>query len=163
MTITKAHKSNLAKTAIYLLEKVKPEKFNMLYYLDASYGDQFPSNAKAAYKECGTTCCFAGHGAIALPRLTRPKESWIDYVARVYGIEEHSIEWNFLFSVDWDDDIRQAALRALVFLESGVPDVFDAIEDNYLKSLSKQDLLERLRKFVSAIKVNKKQLRSRAK
>lgn len=123
--MNRQQKSNLAKTAIKLLQD-KTIKFDMSWFMRDSDGDRiYLNNAiKIARKpECGTSCCFAGYGPIAL--LNGSKYSnWINYMEGSYsandtGSKKQSLRYNFLFCEKWPDDRKQAAARAIKILENG--------------------------------------------
>lgn len=155
--MNKQQRSNLAKTAIFLIEEAKDEHFDMGYYLSAraSTGDN-PQIVREYYSDCGTTCCFAGHGPIALKSKINKNDDWEDYQLRVFGIDEagHFKDWEFLFSPNWFNSRKQAASRALTFLEKGLPESFDECSSTYFTSFSNRKLVDRLRAFV----ISKKKL-----
>ena len=151
--MTKTHRSNLAKTAIYLLEKVKDEKFDMKSYaLFENKNRILPHEVIANYNKCGTTCCFAGHAPMALginPDSEISKiENWPDYISMVFGIYYYDKSWVFLFSEHWSNSKKQAAARTIVFLESGTPENIIYDEKRFLPSLTKEQLIKRLKPFV---------------
>ena len=148
--MTKQQRSNLAKTAIYLIEKAKDEHFDMKQYLNTPEHSriEYPAEVCTIYNECGTTCCFAGHGPMALRSKIGIGEKWNEYNGRVFGVSQVMIEWTFLFDSDWVNSRKQAATRALIFLEKGVPYEFDEYKSTYLTSLSNKKLVERLEAFV---------------
>jgi hypothetical protein len=145
---TKKQKSNLARTAIYILEKVDKSKFIMQNYSSNEYGeDIIPKDVKKNYNECGTTCCFAGHGPISLPYSAKDSIYWNRYVEKTYGIEEGSGGWEFLFGPEWSDNTKQAASRALKYLKGEMPEDFEN-KEIYYKSFSNKKLIEKLNAFV---------------
>jgi hypothetical protein len=146
--LQKKQQSNLAKTAIYLLEKVPDSKFSMEYYANDDCGIDFdPHEIKKAYNECGTSCCFAGHGPMALTRSVGKCDRWDEYVFKTYGVNEGDDEWEFLFGPVWDDNRLQAAARALYYLTSGVPEYFNS-SDKYYISFTFEEIIEKLHAFV---------------
>lgn len=155
--MTKQQQSNLAKTAIFLIEEAKDEHFDMAFYLSAreDTGDN-PQKVREYYSECGTTCCFAGHGPIALKSKINKNDDWEDYQLRVFGIDEahHLKDWEFLFSQNWLNSRKQAASRALTFLEKGLPESFSESSSTYFTSFSNRKLVDRLSAFV----ISKKKL-----
>lgn len=125
--MNKQQKSNLAKTAIKLLQDASI-KFDMGYFVIDPDGDMLDLKDVKDAKidkapECGTSCCFAGYGPIALHNATHYK-TWTSYTegsydARDTGDVEESLRWHFLFSDGWASDKKQAAARAVVLLENG--------------------------------------------
>lgn len=157
--MTKQQRSNLAKTAIFLIEEAKDEHFSMFTYLyaDGNVNDN-PEDAKRSYNECGTTCCFAGHGPIALRAKIHDLEEWDSYILRVFGTDESDFiigtDWSFLFSPMWNNSRKQAASRALTLLEKGTPEKYSEFDSTYFTSFSNRKLVDRLRAFV----ISKKKL-----
>jgi len=153
--MNKTHKSNLAKTAIYLLEEVKAAKFDMKRYALVNGYQIDPNQVTVNYNECGTTCCFAGHAPMALNISPKSKigkiEDWLEYLEEVFLISPPSIEWKFLFSQHWSNSRKQAAARAVVFLESGVPNLL-SYGNMFLTRVTYKQLIERLNVFVIADK-----------
>ena len=159
--MNKIHKSNLAKTAIYLLEEVKNSKFNMDAYALEKNGNWIPPMSLASkYKECGTVCCFAGHAPMALKINQKSKTwktiSWVAYVKEIFGTGESENDWKFLFSFGWANLRKQAAARAVVFLESGVPEGWEGwnFDNKFLPRATNKQLIERLRPFVISKHLN---------
>jgi len=148
--MNKQQRSNLAKTAIYLIEKAKDEHFDMFQYLKTKNDSRIdaPNEVCAIYNECGTTCCFAGHGPMALRSKIVIGEGWTKYNERVFGVSDPEALWIFLFDSDWVNSRKQAASRALIFLEKGLPDIFSEYSSTYLTSISNKKLVERLEAFV---------------
>ena len=149
--MNKQQRSNLAKTAIYLIEKAKDEHFDMRQYLKTENDSriEYPAEVCTNYNECGTTCCFAGHGPIALRSKMVIGEKWNEYNKRVFGLDQaEETLWTFLFDSDWVSSRKQAASRALIFLEKGLPKIFNEYSSTYLTSLSNKKLVERLQAFV---------------
>lgn len=157
--MTKQQRSNLAKTAIFLIEEAKDENFSMITYLYANSNvNDNPKDAKRSYNKCGTTCCFAAHGPIALKAKIHDLEEWDSYILRVFGIDESDFikgtDWSFLFSSTWNNSRKQAASRALTFLEKGLPESFSESSSTYFTSFSNRKLVDRLSAFV----ISKKKL-----
>ena len=148
--MNKQQRSNLAKTAIYLIEKAKDEHFDMRQYLITTEHSriEYPAEVCTSYNECGTTCCFAGHGPMALRSKMVIGEKWNEYNKRVFGVAQDESLWTFLFDSDWVNSRKQAASRALIFLEKGVPEIFFEYQSRYLTPLSNKKLVERLQAFV---------------
>ena len=144
------HKSNLAKTAIYLLEEVEDAKFNMEDYAKNRQNDCIfsPKHIIKKYNECGTCCCFAGHAPMALGEET-DHSSWEEYLDEVFKAKDQSQNWFFLFSARWSNSRHQSAARAVVLLESGVPEIY-MTKDKFLSDLTDAELIERLKPFVIA-------------
>lgn len=84
----------------------------------------------ADYHKCGTTACFAGIGPMVEGLEPVAGESWYDYIERLFGVEDISDDWEWLFSGDWSDvaagedvgSIWHAIARAEYILERGVPE-----------------------------------------
>jgi hypothetical protein len=76
------------------------------------------------------------------------REKWTKYNKRVFGVTTNETLWAFLFDSDWVSSRKQAASRALIFLEKGLPDIFSEYKSTYLTSLSNKKLVERLEAFV---------------
>tara|TARA_R110002167_G_scaffold221122_1_gene425839 strand:+ start:384 stop:845 length:462 start_codon:yes stop_codon:yes gene_type:complete len=148
--MNKQQRSNLAKTAIFLIEKAKDEHFDMHGYSMPNEHSliEYPNEVCAIYNECGTTCCFAGHGPMALRSKMVIGEKWNKYNKRVFGVDVAEKLWLFLFDSDWVNSRKQAASRALIFLEKGLPEIFSEYKSRYLTSLSNKKLVERLEAFV---------------
>ena len=148
--MNKQQRSNLAKTAIYLIEKAKDEHFDMNQYLSIADDSrsETPDEVRTTYNECGTTRCFAGHGPMALKSKIVFGEEWTKYNKRVFGVTDSEDLWLFLFDGDWVSSRKQAASRALIFLEKGLPKIFNEYSSTYLTSLSNKKLVERLQAFV---------------
>lgn len=144
--LTRQQKSNLAKTAIKLLEADDLIKFNMGDWAQNKYNGAteriVPQDVK---NECGTVCCFAGYGPIALHNAHNyPSNEWRDYVAGTFGGAN-----NFLFSGSWSSNRKQAASRALWVLENNKtrPDSYTYRSVYYIK-LTTSELIDRLQRFV---------------
>ena len=75
-------------------------------------------------------------------------EKWNEYNKRVFGVAQDESLWTFLFDSDWVNSRKQAASRALIFLEKGVPEIFFEYQSRYLTPLSNKKLVERLEAFV---------------
>lgn len=148
--MNKQQRSNLAKTAIHLIEKAKDEHFDMRQYLNTTEHSriEYPAEVCTSYNECGTTCCFAGHGPMALRSKIVIGEGWNEYNKRVFGVTDPEALWIFLFDSDWVNSRKQAASRALIFLEKGLPQIYSEYSSTYLTSLSNKKLVERLEAFV---------------
>ena len=153
--MNKTHRSNLAKTAIYLLEKVKAAKFDMERYAFVNGYKIDPNQVTVNYNECGTTCCFAGHAPMALNISPKSKigkiADWFEYLGEVFLISPRSIEWKFLFSQHWSNSRKQAAARAVMLLESDFQYHF-SYNDMFLTRVTYKQLIERLNVFVIADK-----------
>lgn len=113
-------KSNLARTAIFMLQS------GIEIRMDDFIETQGWTSCRIIpplfyYEKCGTTCCFAGFGPVALQNLESDEESWFDYIDRTFlgkDVDPTSDIFTFLFSDCWPDDKGEAACRALAFLES---------------------------------------------
>lgn len=162
--MTKRQKSNLARTAIHMLND-KIMKFYMKRFFNSSCAWEVVNKPKEYV--CGTSCCFAGYGPMALNNVRIKDEDWSKYVDRSFGCEDGSYLFEFLFSSDWPDDKKQAACRALAVLQR--PTVVDDFEykktkvfksssfleeykemykTKYLSRISQKKLIEELEKYV---------------
>lgn len=150
--MTKKQKSNLAKTAIWLLDHTDgrkihngiDRKFDMEYY--ARDNNRILPPPKRVI-ECGMSCCFAGCGPLALGGTK--ETNWNNYLKKTFGVTVF-IEgvFFFLFYSAWPNSPKQAASRALVFLEKGDVPKYGKFNKKYLTHLSKKALKDRLFKFV---------------
>ena len=145
--MTKTHKSNLAKTAIYLLKKAKDEKFDMFTFSRVRGGSISPIEVVSEYNKCGTTCCFAGHAPMALGNPSGEINTWHKYILNVFGVSCETGDWQFLFCSYWGNSRKQAAARAVVFLESGTPEDY-LLRDKFLPHSTIKQLIERLKPFI---------------
>lgn len=133
--LTKEQQSNLAKTAIYMLQDQKLQllmsryssltcpifdgliRWQVLPFMVVAVCDK-PADQFYAKEDCGASCCFAGYGPYAGVR-SLDYEKWHEYVKRVFGADTGDDEiWNFLFSGRWSDSREEAAARALAFLSN---------------------------------------------
>ena len=154
--MNKQQKSNLAKTAIYLLEKVNPNYFDMrnaaTSLVDGVRTYLGPNEVLKANHTCKTACCFLGYAPLALPKAGKGILSWEDYAKSVMGTSSYYADWHFLFSMDWPSNTKQAASRALFLLEGKNYMELDEedydFSKTYFTSFSKAKLIERLSVFV---------------
>lgn len=149
--MTLKQRSNLARTAVFMLRN--NYVLDMNTYFRSHTGqmhdpfDETPSLKD--YKHCGTTCCFAGHGPIAL-KNRKPHETWQDYIDRTFTGEDYDGGvFNFLFSGNWPNNKKQAAARALTYLrdEDTALNDFEYTEI-FLKSYSAPKLIRELEKII---------------
>jgi len=130
--MNKRQRDNLEKLATYL--EALPadyERFNMAYF-KATEGDvggygreeYDPSEPIPEEHACSTVACAVGHGPNAGIRVYKDT-SWFTYCERVFGVSEHSDEWDWLFHYNWaniDNTAFGAAQRIRHFLKYGIPD-----------------------------------------
>ena len=138
---------NLARVAIELLKS--DIDFDMKNYVKngfISYNITVPP--EEILHDCKTSCCFAGFGSLVIPALER--ETWSEYIERVFGVEDDTAysEWNFLFDANWPNSKKQAASRALTLLKDEMPESW-AWDDCYFEELSKDQLMKELSSFIS--------------
>lgn len=156
---------NLIRVALYLLKGKSPVNFDMEMYILASipagkchhFGscDQEVLKGYKHINECGTSCCFAGHGPLALGTEDINEDTtWEEYVHNTFGVGfDYDVftrgqreAWEFLFDGSNPNDPRKAAFRAAVFLETRkVPMYYDyGVGEADLKP---EKLIKRLRKL----------------
>ena len=92
--------------------------------------------------ECGTACCFAGFGPVALKNVEDFKY-WDSYIKETFG-GKHK---DFLFSAPWPNDKKQAATRALMVLKKSKPSRF-WFDSVYHEDYSIKKLIAELEEFV---------------
>lgn len=156
--------SNLAIVAIGLLSTTPPPQFRMRDWATVKGLPIRPEFVEKAQNECGTACCFAGHGPIFLKNSTRKWEEWRGYVNRVFIAvnDQHPRAnglkigiRNFLFSSSWKDDRQQAARRALMVLESkqeNLQSILDGdywYQTSYLTKIDDHEVISRLEVFIT--------------
>lgn len=126
-TMKKLIKKRLAKLAIALLENSQGKKlyspkgeemhFNMSDYASKNDGGIHPNEQMG--HACGSNCCFAGYAPFIFP-AARKMHSWTDVVEYLLGSEScsnaHREAHDFLFDDSWPDRPRDAAARALLFI-----------------------------------------------
>jgi hypothetical protein len=120
------------KTLSAHLRKVADRKFDMAYYLSnwdnssasrcyCTATDKIGQEDAPKYNECGTAACAAGYGpAAGITPL--PKETWGDYVDRVFSDDLDARYW--MFDEDWkdlDNTPEGAAERIDYYLKHGAP------------------------------------------
>ena len=152
---------NLATIAIGLLTQSPPPEFNMESWAKRRGFGLTPHQVQSDYNECGTSCCFAGHGPIFL-KNAKPKDTWANY------IEEHLVPlsqkynthqlFSFLFDANWPNNRKKAAARTLYALEADTsnddfqfPSPFRRW-NNPFDDLSEKNLVEMLKKFTKPAK-----------
>jgi hypothetical protein len=123
------NRKNLKKLADYLLKLPENYKgFDMgVYFHDSSTDDYIASQADHAKHTCNTVGCAIGHGPAIKGMKAHKHEYWHDYVLRVCGFDEESIEYNWCFEMEWerfDNTPKGAAIRIQMLLDSGVPKEF---------------------------------------
>lgn len=132
--ITEEQKENLNK--ILDFAKTHPDlAFDMRWFIvgknleTGRYRGDTTSTPVPQNHPCGTSCCLAGMGLQAGVKPTK-NETWGDYIVRVYGIDEESDEFNFLFSASHTSSLPDAVRRLEYFLIEGLPDTdnFDTYE-----------------------------------
>ena len=164
--MNKKQKSNLATTAIYLIDNKDKINFKMHQFVDndGSCPDA-PTEFISVKNECGTSCCFAGHGIYALKETRESVKKFADWDQYTddrflgdYGSDNHDFLFDFMFGGLWHDKPIQAAKRALMVLEKDKK--IEKIEKDYrknadlnymkkyLKGVSKEEVRERLTKFL---------------
>lgn len=149
MSISPRQKSNIATVAIRLLQTSPPPNFRMRRWSTDKKGNNLsPYRTKAEANECGTSCCFAGHGPVFLPETVRKREGWLNYARRVFVPAHSHRGGEFLFAAFWPNNKKQAARRALVFLELGSPWEFNHQRSRYLTRASDEEVIRRLSKFL---------------
>jgi hypothetical protein len=166
--MNKKQKSNLATTAIYLIDNKDKINFDMETF--AHSGDPYdcilsPTKLIPIKNECGTSCCFAGHGVYALKETkenVKKFEDWDEYAndrfLGKYDSKNYDFMFDFLFGSNWRNKPIQAAKRALMVLEKDkeletmkkkyAEDVALNYKKKYLKGVSKEEVRERLTKFL---------------
>lgn len=112
-------RENLRKLAVYLstLETQFPSRrFDMMDY---SEDDELSTD----WNNCGSIGCALGHASYAV----EPKyqgETWTGFSRRLFGIENFTLEWSWIFASNWyktDNTPTGAAKRIFWFLENGAP------------------------------------------
>jgi hypothetical protein len=151
-------RANLLKLAEYL-ESLPPDysHFSMTDYINhrgsceiENIDQELVLDPQAALMNCGTIACAAGHGpAAGFPILESETEQingyldilWPNYMHRVFGVEDGSDEWAFLFGAWWiyyDNHHYGAAARIRYFLENDMPEygyqTLRSIYEQYRKS-----------------------------
>lgn len=126
--ITEEQKENLNK--ILSFAKTHPDLAFDIRWFIAGREANFHLHNDATYTPvpqthpCGTSCCLAGMGLQAGIKPTED-ETWGDYIFRVYGIDEMTNEFNFLFSASHTNSLPAAIRRLEYFLTEGLPDTDD--------------------------------------
>ena len=150
------NKKRLAKLAIELLKnsygnKVKAGDrtldFNMETYCARGNNhnhlgpDQF---------HCGTSCCFVGYAPNVFP-VTRKMDDWDQVVEHIIGLDPYSQKGDkvfiTLFDMEWPNDPKLAACRALKVLKDGVDENISVRNFQYNKNYPKETLLKELAAF----------------
>lgn len=150
--MTKQQKSNLAKTAIALLDS--DIDFNMHAFARDADGENI---SPYEVNKCGTSCCFAGYGPVVLHN-GHCYINWGKYTIGTFGAdsgggdeEKSTIIWYFLFDDIWPDSKLEAAARALIVLEDRLDitniDDFSG-DERYAVGLTKKYLKKKLAKFI---------------
>lgn len=155
--MTNTQKINLIDTTIYMLNDTK-FKFDMLYYqLVEDDNEKFPQFMTGQqsirctsdtvvnsvdFHECGTTCCLAGYGALALRKKVKGV-TWNDFIKKHFGVESSDDVYEFLFSGNIKQDRRDAAARVLWYLTGGDID-WDG-DEKFYEELESSDLEFELR------------------
>lgn len=70
---------------------------------------------------CGTSACALGHAPVIPGLQAWPNEYWEDYCQRLFGFQEYSPEWDFVFGPFWDNDPADAAARLNYLADNGSP------------------------------------------
>lgn len=115
----------LAKGLLSLPERYK--HFDMSGFFNTMSGSWYGGDVhyprevnKPLYKHCGTIACMVGHGPMFGMEGVY-NESWVDYSHRVFGIAPDKMEWEYLFSGEWeeyDNTILGGVKRIVTFLEN---------------------------------------------
>lgn len=117
------HRDNLMKLADGL--DALPdnyEHFGMAYYFSSRGNSRDPST-RASVASCGAVACALGHAPSILGIRGRKGEDWLEYNARVLGLDSYPA-WVWCFSSDWyctDNTPQGAAARIRWLLEHGLP------------------------------------------
>lgn len=126
--------SNLTILAEFLERVVPPPHFNISSFVrippksvddEAANRGYYPHDmTDEKYATCGSTACAVGHGPLAgIP--PNHGEDWWSYCKRVFGVEEETSEWNWLFDSWWakiDNTAEGASARIKWYLlNKGTP------------------------------------------
>lgn len=120
------NKENLKTLAYYLLNGLKA-KFDMSHYcIDSS-----------TEGTCGSSGCAIGHGPYATGILRDKCEPWSEYCMRVFGIENGSEQYRYMFYYTWcviDNTPTGAGRRIIRFLshDCKVPKGFETPSDRFV-------------------------------
>ena len=94
------------------------------------YGNLTPPEVgTVAPSACGSVACAVGHA----PSMVEPPialENWRCYCLRVFGMQQDSIDWIWLFSPNWsdhDNTVAGAVSRIDYYLAHGVPKEFSGL------------------------------------
>ena len=94
------------------------------------YGNLTPTVAgTVAPSACGSVACVLGH-ALLMVKAAIYGETWKEYSLRVFGIQQCSIDWRWLFSPVWEDHdntVAGAVSRIDYYLEYGAPKEFSGL------------------------------------
>lgn len=124
-TLSGLDKSNLARTAISLLEHWDGNKINindkvLQFYMPRFCGIGIESNLEAldySQHKCATSCCFVGFGPWAL-NDHKAYDSWQHFIDVNYGItDDKDLDWDFLFGGLHENDPKNTAGRTLAYLK----------------------------------------------
>lgn len=144
---TPEQKSNIAKTAIFMLKDENFE-FNMRHYCSAN--NTLALNINPVIHVCGTSCCLAGYGPIALGN--GGGQTWDKYISEFFG--KDNIVWSFLFDPNWPSDRLEAAARVIYFFnnEKSVREwseqEIEHFEMRFWTDESVEELIEELEKYI---------------
>ena len=114
------NEENLLKHATHLETNVKASTFNIRTYMSHSaHFHQYRTAVtfkKALLEDCSTVACSVGHATSIFPPIK--KEDWEEYCYRVFDVDSDSLEWDFLFSEDWQkvDNTVEGAAKRIRFL-----------------------------------------------
>ena len=125
--MTDKQKINLIDTTIFMLNDRK-FKFDMRFFQVMKETKKYPHTIvdpqrcgwddvanSVVFNECGTSCCLAGYGALAIRKKTK-NVSWCEFINTHFGVDQNDYVYDFLFSAAIEQDRRDAAARVLWFL-----------------------------------------------
>ena len=125
------HRDNLFTLAHGLQRHVPPPTFNMKAFMSDNNGDlNIDLATLEIYHECGTSACAVGHGPLFGIPVSSDDNNWFGYCFRVFGVEDPSSAWRWLFHASWgatDNTPTGAAARILYFLDHGIPLEFHSV------------------------------------
>lgn len=120
--MTPEHRKHLTLLAD-ALEKRDPKLFDMLSFARDEKGSYIKLHQVVEHR-CGAICCALGTAPL-VDGIPRPlsEETWFDYGERVFGINEGSPTWKFLFNASWTFYFKHntsiaAARRIRYYLET---------------------------------------------
>lgn len=134
--MTPTQRKNLTRLRDFLADpesppNLHPEQFSMTYYFDSPDIEELDDYAPAALyrtadpvNHCGTVACAVGWAPAAGVKLRKKDECWSSYCDRVFGFDDFSNAFDWMFNGNWrwkDNTPQGAAKRITYFLNWGAP------------------------------------------